>query len=108
TEVALQRAMAMIIDEQDLLITAHNVAILEKHAIAHLPAYAVPSYIVVLHELPTTPNGKVDRNALPAYSRVRRSRPVAAGYAPPETLVEQRLAILWADLLGVPDVGRDD
>ncbi|WP_157937577.1 non-ribosomal peptide synthetase, partial [Oceaniglobus roseus] len=67
-----------------------------------LPAQLVPQHLVTLPALPLTPNGKVDRRALPSPDR----RPSAA--QPPRTATEVALARLWAELLGVEQVGRDD
>ncbi|MGC7096250.1 non-ribosomal peptide synthetase [Amycolatopsis lurida] len=66
-----------------------------------LPAYMVPSQVVVLDELPITPNGKLDRRALPA-----PKEPVP--YVEPGTPVEKAIAELWADVLGVERVGVVD
>ncbi len=66
---------------------------------ALLPAYMVPSAWVALAELPLTPNGKVDRRALPdpAEGRPAGERQVAA----PRTPVEERIAAIWAEVLGL-------
>ncbi len=69
---------------------------------AWLPEAIVPSAVVVLEALPRTPNGKVDRKALPA--------PDWAGAAEgeaPRTALEVRLAGVFGELLGVPAVSRD-
>ncbi|MFD2420214.1 amino acid adenylation domain-containing protein [Amycolatopsis pigmentata] len=68
-----------------------------------LPAYMVPVAVVVLPGLPVTPNGKVDRRALPA--------PDLAGSASdkaPESETEKVLCALFAEILGVDQVGVDD
>lgn len=72
---------------------------------ATLPEYMVPGVIVPLAALPLTPNGKIDRNALPA--------PEGGGhrmeqYEPPQTPTEEVLGSIWAEVLGVPRVGRHD
>ncbi|SMD26148.1 non-ribosomal peptide synthase domain TIGR01720/amino acid adenylation domain-containing protein [Kibdelosporangium aridum] len=68
-----------------------------------LPEYMVPSAFVVLREFPLSPNGKLDRSALPAPV-------VEAGpsYAPPRTPVESALARIWAEVLGIDQVGIED
>ncbi|HYO56343.1 non-ribosomal peptide synthetase [Archangium sp.] len=68
-----------------------------------LPEYMVPSAFVVLEKLPLTPNGKVDRKALPAPAL----REVMA-FVAPRTPGEELVAGIWAQLLGVPKVGRHD
>ncbi|MFF3847789.1 amino acid adenylation domain-containing protein [Streptomyces sp. NPDC002328] len=66
-----------------------------------LPEYMVP-LVVVVDALPVTPNGKLDRRALPA--------PTAApsGHEPPDGEIEELVAAVWSAVLGVEDVGRHD
>ncbi|PPK68821.1 Single-module non-ribosomal peptide synthetase [Actinokineospora auranticolor] len=71
-----------------------------------LPAYLVPDVVVDLPSLPTSPNGKVDRAALPAPDGVATER-VLTGRAP-STPTEIRLAELFAEVLGVGSVGVED
>ena len=69
-----------------------------------LPEYMVPSAFVELAELPLTPNGKVDRNALPAPERMfDRERFVA-----PRTPMEELIAGIWMDVLGLDRISMDD
>ena len=65
----------------------------------------VPAVFVLLDALPLSRNGKVDRGALPAPSPATDT---AAGYVPPRTGTEQTLATIWADVLGVDQVGIHD
>jgi amino acid adenylation domain-containing protein len=78
---------------------------LRNHLKASLPSYMVPAAFVVVEALPIDANGKIDRRALPkpVYSDVRR-----AGYVSPQGEVEMRLAALFARVLGVNRVGRED
>jgi amino acid adenylation domain-containing protein len=71
-----------------------------------LPAYMLPSAFVFLKSLPLSPNGKVDRNALPAPESVSRS--AASASASPQTELEQKIAKVWGRVLGVEQVGLND
>lgn len=71
-----------------------------------LPEYMVPSTFTVLDTLPLTPNGKVDRRALPAPESTRPE--LEAAYIAPRTLLEEQLADIWAEVLGVEKVGIQD
>jgi amino acid adenylation domain-containing protein len=70
-----------------------------------LPEYMVPSAFVCLDALPLTPNGKLDRKALPAPEGDAYAR---RGYEAPLGEVEAALAEIWAEVLGVGQVGRWD
>ena len=79
---------------------------LREHVERRLPGYMVPSAVVVLPELPRTPNGKVDRGALPAPQAEQGGD--RRGHDPAAGPIEELLAVLWSELLGVDAVGRDD
>ncbi|HEU4557526.1 MAG TPA: amino acid adenylation domain-containing protein, partial [Longimicrobium sp.] len=77
---------------------------LREAARARLPEYMVPGAFVVLDSFPVTPNGKVDRAALPA-----PDTPGSRGtYVAPRTPAEEVLAGIWAEVLGVERVGGED
>ena len=71
-----------------------------------LPAYMVPSTFTLLDEMPLTPNGKVNRKALPAPdpSGFRAEN----AYAEPRTPVEEQLVEIWEEVLGLERVGIHD
>jgi amino acid adenylation domain-containing protein len=73
---------------------------------AQLPDYMVPARFVLLSKLPLTTNGKVDRKRLPAPDDERPD--LAGGYAAPRTAVEELVAAIWADVLGLERVGVND
>ncbi|UYB44836.1 amino acid adenylation domain-containing protein [Streptomyces sp. Je 1-4] len=70
---------------------------------ASLPDYMVPSAVVVLEQWPLTPNGKVDRDRLPAPDYASESEGRA-----PRNATEETLTALFADVLGLPAVTIDD
>ncbi|MEU3164926.1 amino acid adenylation domain-containing protein [Streptosporangium sp. NPDC006930] len=70
-----------------------------------LPEHMVPSAFVVLDALPLSPNGKLDRGALPAPER--RGAEAAGPGAEPRTPVERAIADIWRELLEVESVGAD-
>jgi amino acid adenylation domain-containing protein len=78
---------------------------LRAHLQDLLPAYMVPSAFVVLDDFPRTPNGKVDRRALP---RPDAAAGTAAAFVPPRDALEETIAEIWREVLGVERVGAND
>ncbi|MDZ7993449.1 MAG: non-ribosomal peptide synthetase [Nostoc sp. EfeVER01] len=71
-----------------------------------LPDFMVPTIFMALEAMPLTPNGKVDRKALP---KPDASRPeLEANYVAPRTPIEQQIADIWAQVLNVKQVGIND
>ncbi|MGZ3118337.1 amino acid adenylation domain-containing protein [Streptomyces sp. H62] len=84
---------------------APTAATLRAHLAESLPDYMVPSAFVLLDALPLTANGKLDRGALPVPVEEREpSAPVQKAHNP----WEEVLGRLFADVLGVEEVGRED
>ncbi len=79
---------------------------LRRHAATTLPEYMVPAAFVVLEAIPLTPNGKVDRQALPAPSDARPQ--LEQAYVAPRTPAEEALARIWATVLQIEQVGVHD
>ena len=71
-----------------------------------LPSYMVPSAFVFLDTIPLTPNGKVDRRALPAPDR--SSIELENNFVPPRNSTEETLAAIWSEILGVERIGIHD
>ena len=69
-----------------------------------LPAYMVPDIFMGLNALPLTANGKVDRRRLPVPDETAMTEQVVA-YVAPRTATEQTVAEIWADVLGLEQVG---
>jgi amino acid adenylation domain-containing protein/non-ribosomal peptide synthase protein (TIGR01720 family) len=80
---------------------------LREHLHASLPEYMIPATFTVLERLPLSPNGKVDRRALPAPDMAADTGG-SREYAAPRTTTEELLAELWSGALGVERVGRHD
>jgi amino acid adenylation domain-containing protein len=80
---------------------------LRDHVRTRVPDYMVPAGIVLLDAFPLTPNGKVDRKALPAPEAAATSGSAPVGAAPSDEL-EATIARLWSEALGVERVGRKD
>ncbi|MGH3761692.1 amino acid adenylation domain-containing protein [Actinophytocola sp.] len=76
---------------------------LRHHLAAHLPPHAVPTTITALTTLPLSPNGKVDRGALPAPVHQPTAR-----RTPPRNDHEATVADIWQTLLGATDIGVHD
>ncbi|MDF3203267.1 amino acid adenylation domain-containing protein, partial [Pseudomonas sp. 1912-s] len=69
---------------------------------AELPDYMIPAHVVFLPSLPLTVNGKLDRQALPEPELQQQS------YEAPCSELEQQVALIWEEVLGVERVGRQD
>jgi amino acid adenylation domain-containing protein len=70
----------------------------------HLPEYMVPGVIVSLKEMPLTPNGKMDRRALPAPDFSQRELECVT----PRTEVERQISAIWREALGIDHFGVHD
>ena len=82
-----------------------NKEALIDHVKSKLPAYMVPALWVQMESFPLTPNGKINRKALPDPDI---SGLLVNNYTPPATETEEVLAEIWQDLLGVERVGTND
>ena len=85
--------------------TAPVTSDLRRHVRRHLPEPMVPAFFVAIDAIPLTPNGKVDRRALPD--------PFASGidrdqFSAPAPGVEEMLARIWQEVLGIGRVSADD
>jgi acyl carrier protein len=90
-------------------VVASNVTMdeLRRHLADWIPGFMIPSTLVPIDAVPRTASGKIDRLSLPSPESV--SGPSAGpAYTAPRTPVEEAIAALWADVLGVEKVGVDD
>src|SRR5204863_6471983 len=78
---------------------------LREHVAQTLPAYMVPAAVVTLEAFPLTPNGKVDRKALPAPGFERSDD---AALVAPRSSLERQLLDIWKDTLQIDSIGVTD
>ena len=108
--VVLARAIASNTDSPLALIawcvTSETISSAEfkQFLQSRLPDYMVPGFYVMLPALPLTTNGKIDRQQLPDPD----TQSATVGYRPAESEPEQQMVNIWADVLGVAQVGLDD
>jgi acyl-coenzyme A synthetase/AMP-(fatty) acid ligase/acyl carrier protein len=103
-ETANLRLLAYVVISQDKVPPAADE--LRDLLSARLPDYMVPAVFLQLQSLPLTPNGKLDFNALPAPDD--NNMLPNENYVSPCTVLEEKLLLLVADLLGVDRVGMND
>ena len=112
---------------RDVVVVAHDDEFGEKRLVAYLtpadgptpavnvlrrflgdqlPDYMTPATFVTLDAFPLTPNGKIDRKALPAPEHERPE--LGRRFVAPRTPIEEELAALWAEGLGIEKIGIED
>lgn len=82
-----------------------NEQIIRARLLARVPEYMVPAAYVKVGQIPLTSTGKLDRKALPAPPASAYAR---EGYQAPIGEVEEILASIWTELLGIQQIGRND
>jgi len=109
---------AVVTTREDASGDQHLIAYLIPHTLARitedvraylkakLPPYMVPSAFVFLEAFPLTPNGKIDRKALPAPTQSLLE--AGHAYVAPRTPIEETVAGIWSEVLGVQQVGVYD
>lgn len=80
---------------------------LTEHVATLLPGHMVPDELNLLDALPRSANGKLDRAALAERAAAAPAARQDSSYVPPADEIEERIAQLWQEMLGVPKVGRD-
>jgi amino acid adenylation domain-containing protein len=102
TEVGDKRLVAYIVTDSSQLPQTRE---LRNFLKTQLPDYMIPASFMTLEAIPLTPNGKVDRTALPTPNLDAK---LQESFVPPQTDVEQILAKIWEDVLRLPRVGIHD
>jgi amino acid adenylation domain-containing protein len=98
-----KRLVAYVVLKQEPLPTTSELRSFLKE---RLPDYMVPSAFVLLDKMPLSPNGKVDRRALPAPDSARPQ--LEKAFVPPRTGLEHLLSAMWQSILGIEQIGIDD
>nr|WP_281365172.1 phosphopantetheine-binding protein [Phytohabitans houttuyneae] len=98
-----QRITVHYVSQADPPPTGHE---LRTFLASRLPGYMVPQAFQLIDAVPLTPNGKVDRKALPNPTGARPDGTPA--YAPPASATERAVAEVWAQVLDIDRVGVDD
>jgi amino acid adenylation domain-containing protein len=102
-EAAESRLVGYVVPKQN---PGPTLSELRKYLNDRLPDYMVPSALVMLDQMPLTPNGKINRGALPAPDG---SRPdTEQEFIAPRTPVEEVLTSIWSQVLGIDKVGVED
>src|SRR4051812_11762080 len=99
----MKRLVAYVVPRQGSEVDAPELKAFLK---AKLPEYMVPSAIVFIDALPLTANGKVNRKALPAPDR--SGFEADDQFVAPRTPIEEMVAAMWIEILGIPRVGVHD
>ncbi|NDJ21054.1 amino acid adenylation domain-containing protein [Nostoc sp. B(2019)] len=97
-----KRLVAYVVPQKTQTLT---IAELRGFLESKLPSYMIPGAFVILEALPLTPNGKVDRT-LATLNTVRPE--LEETFVAPQTTVEKQLAVIWAEVLGLKEIGVND
>lgn len=82
-----------------------NKSDLRTYLVAHLPSYMIPNHFVRIMEIPLTPNGKVNKKALPD---IDVSDVVRETYVAPVTQTQEKLVTIWEEIIGIQHIGIKD
>ncbi|MCM0588788.1 MAG: amino acid adenylation domain-containing protein [Gloeotrichia echinulata CP02] len=103
-----KRLVAYLVENPQSRVLSQQklIPLLRSFLQAKLPGYMVPDRFVILDALPLTPNGKVDRSSLPIPDATRPEQ--SENFVPPSTPTEEILTAIWAEVLGLEQVGIND
>ena len=97
-----KQLVAYIVPQKDVTLTPSE---LRQFLGNKLPSYMIPQAFVILESLPITPNGKIDRRALPAPDLHSE---IADKFVAPRNPIEEKLALIWTQVLRLEQVGIED
>jgi acyl-coenzyme A synthetase/AMP-(fatty) acid ligase/acyl carrier protein len=98
-----KRIVAYLVVDQESASPADE---LRRKLKEKLPSFMIPSTFIFLETMPLTPNGKIDRKALPAPDHTRPD--IAEAFAAPRTPIEEMMATIWSQTLEIEKVGIHD
>src|SRR5882724_2509290 len=101
-----KRLVAYVVEQGEGAGASVSVKEWREYLKQRLPEYMIPSSYVRLEQLPLTVNGKIDRRALPAPDGARPE--LGVDFVAPRGEVELRVAGVWAEVLGITEVGVED
>ena len=99
-----KRLIAYVVAQREQ--EAATISELRRHLRERVPEYMIPSAFVLLDKFPLSPNGKVDRRALPEPDNARPA--LEQAFVAPRSQIEQRIARVWEEVLGIERVGAHD
>ncbi|KPA15500.1 amino acid adenylation domain protein [Candidatus Magnetomorum sp. HK-1] len=97
------RLVAYVVKDPKETLTSND---LRNFLHDELPEYMLPSFFIMMDALPLSPNGKVDRRALPSPDSVRPD--LETTYVSPKTKIERMIAELWQEILDIKKIGIHD
>ncbi|SFB47227.1 non-ribosomal peptide synthetase, partial [Clostridium frigidicarnis] len=107
----VKEVAVVVIDSNDKSICSYIVSYKELNELnlrdylkESLPEYMIPAYFVKLERMPITPNGKLDRRALPKPNLDER----LTSYEAPRNALEETLVRVWSEILGIQKIGIND
>ncbi|WP_378186673.1 amino acid adenylation domain-containing protein [Aquimarina sp. W85] len=112
SEDILQAVVAIkTVKKEDVLIGYYvensvvDTSQLRTHLSKQLPSYMIPNYFIVIDSVPLTPNGKVNKKALP---EITFTNAVKKDYVVPRDREEEELVRIWEEVLGIDNIGIED
>lgn len=103
-----ERLVAYIAQTKNELRDELSIADIQLHLIDRLPEYMIPRDFVFLEHIPLTPNGKIDRNNLPALKATRDSAASGSAKSAPTSEMEIQISLIWKTLLQKENIGIYD
>ncbi|MBO4815916.1 MAG: amino acid adenylation domain-containing protein [Clostridia bacterium] len=85
-----------------------NISELRSYLSKYLPKYMVPSYFTVMEDFPYTPNGKINKKALPLPKEILKNDSPDNNFVAPKTNLEKKFVKVWEEILNIKPIGIND